>query len=184
VGYTGGRSPAPTYHNLGDHTETLQVDFDPAVLSYRDLLEIFWRSHDPTRRAWSTQYKAAVFVATAEQERLAYESRELLAASLGKPVRTEILPAERFYRAEDYHQKYYLRADRVLAADFRAMFDGDEAAFVDSTSAARVNGYVAGDGTRAQLATEIDLLGLGEAGRSRLVSRVGDPAGGVGCSIL
>jgi peptide-methionine (S)-S-oxide reductase len=183
VGYTGGTTLGPTYHNLGDHTETLQVDFDPTVLSYRDLLEMFWRSHDPTRRAWSAQYKAAVFVASAEQERAAQESRDRLAGATKKTIRTEILPAGRFTVAEDYHQKYYLRSDRTLMADFRAMFGEDQAVFRESTAAARINGYVAGDGTRAQLSREIDLLGLGESGRARLLEKVGDGNFGGVCSI-
>ena len=101
-----------------------------------------------------------------------------------RPLTTRIEPLKSFWLAEDYHQKYYLRNDRALASDFRAMFDGDETAFRESTSAARVNGYVAGNGTRVQLAREIDFLGLSESGRARLITRVGDSASGAGCSVL
>ena len=183
MGYTGGGTPEPTYHHLGDHTETLQVDFDPQVLSYRDLLAIFWSSHDPGRRAWSVQYKAAVFVHEDEQEHQARETLEEVEAARRKPVRTEIQRAGPFYVAEDYHQKYYLRQDGVLMRDFRAIFGGDEAAFRESTAAARVNGYVAGEGTGMQLEEEIGLLGLSEAGRDRLAVRVRGGAGGSGCRI-
>jgi peptide-methionine (S)-S-oxide reductase len=183
VGYTGGRSPAPTYHSLGDHTETLQVEFDPDVLSYRDLLEIFWRSHDPTGRAWSVQYKVAVFVSTADQQRLAHGSRELLASSLPKRIRTEILPAERFYRAEDYHQKYYLRNTPKLMREFKLMYPSEKA-FCDSTAAARVNGYIDGAGDTRDLLREIDEYGLSEEGKALLLGRGGvAPGCGSSCGL-
>ena len=161
VGYTGGTTVDPTYHRLGDHTETLQVDFDPTVLSYADLLLHFWRSHDPGRPAWSTQYKAAVFVHDAEQERLAWESLNNVSAGTPRPVRTEILPAQRFYLAEQYHQKYYLRGQRELRAEYLEVYPTlDE--LLGSTAVARVNGYVGGYGTHAQLAAEIEELGLSQ----------------------
>ncbi len=168
MGYTGGTTPDPTYHRLGDHTETLQVDFDPTVLSYADLLQHFWRSHDPGRPAWSTQYKAAVFFHDAEQERLARESLTEVGAGASRPVRTEILPAQRFYLAEEYHQKYYLRGQRELLAEYQAVYptlDG----LLGSTAVARVNGYVGGYGTREQLDAEIEELGLSSKGRERLL---------------
>ncbi|MDZ7761250.1 MAG: peptide-methionine (S)-S-oxide reductase [Desulfovermiculus sp.] len=61
VGYSGGKKPNPTYHDLGDHTETLQVDYDPEAVSYPKLLEVFWESHSPEQSALSRQYMAAVF---------------------------------------------------------------------------------------------------------------------------
>ena len=93
-------------------------------------------------------------------------------ASLSRKLATRIEPLKRFYLAEDYHQKYYLRNDRVLMNDFRAMFGDDGTAFRESSAAARVNGYVAGDGTRAQLGKEISLLGLSERAVAHLDSRV------------
>ena len=89
---------------------------------------------------------------------------ERFEASLSRALATRIEPLKCFHPAEDYHQKYYLRNDRVLMADFRAMFDGDETSFRESTAAARVNGYAAGGGTRVGLAGEVDLLGLSEKG--------------------
>jgi len=61
VGYTGGSTKNPTYHSLGDHTETVQIDYDPTQISFEELLDVFWDSHRPTQRAWSRQYMAAVF---------------------------------------------------------------------------------------------------------------------------
>ncbi|MGB5616246.1 MAG: peptide-methionine (S)-S-oxide reductase, partial [Desulfobacterales bacterium] len=74
MGYAGGTKEAPTYHSLGDHTETIQIDYDPSQVSYNDLLDIFWQNHDPSSRAWSKQYMAAVFYHTDEQKKLAEES--------------------------------------------------------------------------------------------------------------
>ena len=138
VGYTGGTSPDPTYRTIGDHTEALQVDFDPDVISYRELVELFWSSHNPSSPPWSTQYKSSLYFHDAEQERIARETAQAWEQTSGKTVRTELREAETFYRAEDYHQKYYLRRSPDFE-ELRARFD-DERAFIDSTEAARANG--------------------------------------------
>jgi peptide-methionine (S)-S-oxide reductase len=184
VGYAGGDYASPTYRRLGDQTECFQVDFDPAVVSYGELVSLALASHNPRWKAHKLQYASLVLAHDDEQLAVAQERSARVAAALGGPLVTRIEPLKKFWLAEDYHQKYYLRNDRTLAADFRAMFDGDETAFRESTSAARVNGYVAGNGTRVQLAREIDFLGLSEGGRARLITRVGDSASGAGCSVL
>ena len=69
MGYAGGKKSNPTYHDLGDHTETLQIDFDPDVITYDELLEIFWASHNPGRKSWSRQYMAAVFYHNHKQKK-------------------------------------------------------------------------------------------------------------------
>jgi peptide-methionine (S)-S-oxide reductase len=171
VGYTGGTTPDPTYRRLGDHTETVQVDFDPATVGYGELLELFWRSHNPSRPAWSRQYMSAVFHADQEQERLAWDVKEHLEKSLGREVRTEILSASRFYLAEDYHQKYILQSDRLLNREFRLMYP-EFSDLVDSPAAAKVNGYLYGCGSLEQVRTELSSLGLSVKGGERLLSRV------------
>jgi len=159
VGYAGGEKLNPTYHDLGDHSETLQVDFDPGRTSFEELLDLFWRAHDPTHASLWTQYKTVLFFADPQQERVAMASRDRLEAALGRPVRTEIRPLGTFYQAEDYHQKYRLRHVKELMTEFRAMYPA-EADFIRSTSAARVNGYLDGRGTLPQLERELDSLGL------------------------
>ena len=144
----------------------MEIDFDPSVVSYPDLLEIFWKSHDPGGRAWSRQYRAAVFYHGEEQKRSALESRKAREAGTGK-VYTEVLPAGAFYRAEDYHQKYYLRQRPDLLRELEAVYPGGKG-LVDSTAAARINGYLAGSGSCAAAQSELkDLL---PAGRSERVS--------------
>jgi methionine-S-sulfoxide reductase len=170
VGYAGGTTPDPTYRAIGDHTESLQVDFDPAIVTYEDLLAVFWSAHRPTAPAHSRQYASMILPATDEQEAAARASRATVTGLLG-PVTTEILAGARFYVAEDYHQKYRLRCDRVLAAEFARMYP-DGPGFRESTAAARVNGYRDGYGTRPEFDAEIGMLGLSEAAREHLRSFV------------
>ena len=171
VGYSGGVKRNPTYHDLGDHSETVQIDFDPARVSYEQLLDVFWKAHDPTSRSWSRQYRAALFFHNEGQKRSAEESRDREAARIKEKIRTEILPADEFYPAEDYHQKYYLRLNSFLSAEFRQMFPSEKE-FVNSTAAARANGYIGGYGTMTALKEELDRLGLSEEGRKKLLARV------------
>lgn len=171
VGYAGGETAAPTYRSIGDHSETIQIDFDPSLISYRQLLELFWNSHDPTARSWSRQYRAAVFYHDEDQQRAAFETRDRTAESLKETIRTEILPFTGFTRAEAYHQKYYLRNRRELMQEFHR-FGFSEREFADSTAAARINGYLGGHGTRKQFENELPLLGLTEAGENLLRSIV------------
>jgi peptide-methionine (S)-S-oxide reductase len=117
-GYTGGAVGRPTYEDVctgtTGHAEAVQVTFDPAVLSYRELLELFFAFHDPTtlNRQGSdvgTQYRSSIFFQTAEQERIARE----LVAELERervfpdPIVTEVVPLREWYPAEAYHQRYY-----------------------------------------------------------------------------
>jgi peptide-methionine (S)-S-oxide reductase len=117
VGYEGGSFPNPTYEDVCSgttgHAETVQVEFDPMQVSYNDLLNVFWENHDPTTRNRQgpdvgEQYRSAVFYHTREQEAAALASKERLEKSgrLHSPIVTQIVPATRFYRAEDYHQQY------------------------------------------------------------------------------
>src|SRR5437867_10710686 len=117
-GYTGGRVPHPTYEQVSGgttgHAEAVQVTFDPAVISYRELVEIFFAFHDPTTlnrqgADVGTQYRSAIFYETPEQKQIAAELiREQNAANLwGRPIVTEVTPLSAFYPAEDYHQGYY-----------------------------------------------------------------------------
>ena len=117
-GYTGGHTADPTYQEIGTgrtgHTEAVQITFDPAVLSYADLLEIFWRQFDPTDAGGSfadrgSQYRTAIFTHSEEQRRIAEASRGALGDSgrFHLAIVTEIAPLDVYYPAEDYHQNYY-----------------------------------------------------------------------------
>lgn len=167
VGYSGGTLKNPTYHNLGDHIETIQVDYDPGQISYEKLLWIFWGGHAPQDRAWKRQYMSAVFFHDREQEKLAREIKERVQAKLKTRLFTEIIPFSEFYMAEDYHQKYHLQGEPELMKEFRRFYP-DMNDFVASTSAARVNGYLGGYGTLESLNNEIESYGLSPEGIKKL----------------
>ena len=120
VGYTGGRRPNPTYEEVSTgetgHLEAIEVVYDPSKISYSQLLEAFWKSIDPTNDAGQfadlgPQYRTAIFYHGEEQRKLALASKEELEKSgkFGQPVITSLLPVSKFYKAEEYHQKYYLK---------------------------------------------------------------------------
>lgn len=118
-GYSGGKVPAPTYAQVCDgdtgHAETVQISFDPQVLSYEDLLTVFFSIHDPTtlnRQGADVgkQYRSAIFYHDEQQKATAEKViRNITAASIWtNPIVTEVTPFDKFYLAEDYHQEYYL----------------------------------------------------------------------------
>jgi peptide-methionine (S)-S-oxide reductase len=117
-GYAGGSAVNPTYKQVctgtTGHAEVVQITFDPAVVSYRDLLDVFFGTHDPTTRNrqgpdFGTQYRSAIFYHSAQQKKAAEERiQQLNDEGIWKgPIVTEVVPFEKFYRAEDYHQGYF-----------------------------------------------------------------------------
>lgn len=117
-GYAGGHVPNPTYEQVcgkrTGHAEVVQVTFDPSVISYQELLEVFFTIHDPTTidrqgNDVGPQYRSAIFTHSPEQERVAREQRAAAAAHWDDPVVTEIEPLERFWPAETYHDNYFAR---------------------------------------------------------------------------
>lgn len=117
VGYTGGQTKNPTYEQVCSdrtgHAEAVEVEYDPAQVTYDDLLKTFWENHDPTQvnrqgPDYGSQYRSAIFYHSPEQQAAATASKERLAASgqLKRPIATQIVPADIFYPAEDYHQQY------------------------------------------------------------------------------
>lgn len=101
VGYTGGTTKNPTYQNLGDHTETVQLEYDPIATSYDRLLEMFWGFHDATA-CHKRQYMSAIFYHDQEQKQIAEDSFKKQQHKIGKTLATKILPAETFYDAEEW----------------------------------------------------------------------------------
>ena len=117
VGYSGGHLEKPTYKDVctdeTGHAEVVQVTFDPQKLSYSQLLDVFWKIHDPTQLNrqgpdYGKQYRTAIFFHSPEQEEIARKSKQALEASgkFHRPIATEISPATTFWRAEEYHQRY------------------------------------------------------------------------------
>ena len=117
VGYMGGSLAGPTYRDVctdrTGHAEVVEVEYDPAQVSYDDLLRVFWDNHDPTTLNRQgpdvgTQYRSVIFYHTPEQEAAAKASKDALAKSgaYRRPIVTEITPAREFWQAEEYHQQY------------------------------------------------------------------------------
>jgi len=167
VGYAGGKQENPDYGHIGDHTEAVQVDYDPARITYGQLLEMFWSSHTPSSRSWSRQYMNAVFYHDDRQQKAGEETKAAMARQTGRTVHTKVVPLRSFTLAENYHQKYLLKKQSTLAAEMRRLYPRKQD-FIDSTAAARLNGYVGGYGSADQLAREIDRLGLSPKGRQVL----------------
>ncbi len=115
VGYAGGHTTQPTYREVcagnTNHAEVVEVTFDPARVSYEELLDVFWANHDPTQvnrqgPDVGTQYRTVVFFHSAEQEKSALASRDAIQERTSRPIATQIVAAEPFWEAEDYHQQY------------------------------------------------------------------------------
>jgi peptide-methionine (S)-S-oxide reductase len=122
VGYTGGHTEDPSYYDVCSdttgHAEAVEVEFDPEQVSYETLLDLFWRSHDPTQGNRQgpdvgSQYRSAVFFHSPEQQEQALASKARVQAQLPIPVTTEVVPAETFFEAEDYHQQYFEKQGRT-----------------------------------------------------------------------
>ncbi len=120
VGYTGGHSKNPSYHDVCSdttgHAEAVEVTYDPAKISYAQLLKVFWDNHDPTTPNqqgpdFGTQYRSAIFVHDKEQQEAARASKEEqdTTGRFRRPIVTEIVPADEFWEAEDYHQQYFAK---------------------------------------------------------------------------
>jgi len=117
-GYSGGHDTNPTYTEVckgtTGHAEVIQIKFNPDIISYKDLLEVFWQTHDPTTlnrqgADVGTQYRSVIFYHNQQQKQLAIEYKKKLddAGIYNKPIVTEISEFSKFYKAEDYHQDYY-----------------------------------------------------------------------------
>jgi len=124
VGYTGGTVESPTYERVCSgrtgHAESVLVEYDPARVSYEQLLDVFWNEHDPTTLNRQgpdvgTQYRSAIFFHDAAQQAAASASKERFERSgrFRRPIVTEIVPASTFYPAEEYHQQYFSKQGRT-----------------------------------------------------------------------
>lgn len=143
------------------------MDFESDIITYEELLNVFWNSHTPVYEASSRQYMSIIFYHNEQQKRIAEETKLGYEKMKNLKIYTEIIPFTKFYLAESYHQKYYLQLARELMKEF-----GDNYTnfidFVNSTSAAQVNGYIKGYGTITRLMNEVSDLGLSEKGQERL----------------
>lgn len=181
VGYAGGVKENPTYYSLGGHSETIQIDYDPTQISYEELLDVFWDSHNPTMAPFSPQYKSIIFYHNEEQRRLAIEAKEREESELKTRIFTEIVPFSKFYLAEAYHQKYYLRQEPDIMKELSAIYPAN-LDLIASTAAARLNGYAGGYGEAETLQKGLSQFGLSEAVNKKLLE-IADKGLKTGCAL-
>ena len=169
VGYAGGTLPNPTYRSIGDHSETLEIDFDPEVICYSDILTLFWDSHDAVkdRNYKGRQYLSLLFYHNSEQQKIADEVKIKWEKKYNKQIQTELLPYTHFYRAEDHHQKYFMKrypkALEAVSNLFPTYTD-----YIDSTIAARLNGFVREYGLLSDIKKELEFWGLNDSEKHTL----------------
>jgi len=172
VGYAGGTSAHPSYERIGDHSESVEIVYATALLSYERLLELFWDSHDPTQMPYSRQYASLILYRSDEQRLLAERSKIEEQGRRGRPVHTEIRPAGPFTPAELYHQKFYLQNAGELLRSFREILP-EEQALLHSTRAARLNALAAGLHSPGDLRAELPIFGLQPEQEELLLAAVG-----------
>jgi peptide-methionine (S)-S-oxide reductase len=158
VGYAGGSTPNPVYRNLGDHTEVIEIDFDPKKITYDNLLQLFWNNHEyGLTNKMKRQYMSIIFYHSEGQKKIASASLvEEAKKRTPEKIITEIYPAGVFYPAEDYHQKYRLQTHKDLCKSLNL----NSHLLQVSHLAARLNGYLVGVGGIKQFLSEVDELGL------------------------
>jgi peptide-methionine (S)-S-oxide reductase len=158
VGYTGGDKKFPTYHSLGDHTEALQIDFDPQQISFKEIVDLFWKAHNPLQQIRSRQYMTAIWFHDDSQAEAVNAAKKVIEQNLDATLQTPVLPLHMFYLAEDYHQKYRLQNSQLMKY-FEVMYP-NFADFNNSTAAARLNGFIAGHGSRELYDAEYESYGV------------------------
>ena len=164
VGYAGGTILDPTYRKMGDHSETVNMFFDPTVISYEQLVRLFWENHDATKDRFykERQYISILFYQNETQYKMAKEIHSEYEKAQGKEIQTEFQSFNHFYTAEDHHQKYFLRRFKGATESIKNLFP-DEPSFIQSTIAARLNGFVRERGKLPDIKEEITHWGLDQA---------------------
>jgi peptide-methionine (S)-S-oxide reductase len=176
VGYSGGTTASPTYRSIGDHSEVIRIEFDHTVISYKQLLDVFWDSHDPEYNAYSLQYRNAIFTLTEKQRNEAESSLNEMKEVSHNAFFTTVEPAGEFYAAEDYHQKYLLRKANGIMQEFQVMYPEPQL-LIASTAATRINGYLGCNGKLEVLEKELTQFGLTRKMQELLVKHVSTNCG-------
>jgi peptide-methionine (S)-S-oxide reductase len=155
---------------MGDHTETLEIDFDPKTISFEQLLEEFWKNHNPLRDSYrGRQYMSILLYHNNTQKELALKTKKNWEEVLNGEIQTEIAPYSKFFVAEDYHQKYYLKRRQSTIDTLSSLYPTHEG-LVNSTLAARLNGFVRGYGSLEGIKKEIKDWGLSMGDQQAIVN--------------
>lgn len=159
VGYSGGTTLNPQYRNIGDHTEVIEIDYDPKVVSFEELLELFWNNHEyGLTSKIKKQYASLILYHDEDQKRTSEISLKKEAHKRDEELITTIAPANTFYPAEDYHQKYRLQQHTWLCE----VLGLTPKLLQTSHIASRLNGYLVGVGSPENVAKDLISLGLSD----------------------
>ena len=172
VGFAGGTTVKPTYRHMGDHTETVEIDFDPGIISYEEILRKFWQNHYPNRGNYKgRQYISLLRYHGAQQQETADKVKQEMERNLGEAIETEIAAFEQFTLADERHQKYYLKRYPNTLEQLQDLFPKMDH-LVDSTFAARLNGFVKGYGKMRLLKSEVAGWNIDEENRDILLNKL------------
>lgn len=161
VGYAGGKYLSPSYDDAGDHTEAVRVEYDPATISYGQLLELFLLWHRPSENPFSSRHASRIFVRNEAEKRLSQAAADRYEFCMGAPVHTEIAVYKSFHRAESWCQKYFLRTAHWLMSELEHFYP-DEESFIRSTLTMRLNGLLGRQTSACCLPEDIGLYDLSE----------------------
>lgn len=175
VGYCGGETRSPTYDAVADHTETIEIDFDPERTSYQELLDVFFSAHDARRPtvAVGRSYRSAVFYHDDGQRRLAETACDGIVRRTGRPIATTVEPIEgtRFWLAERHHQKFHAQQVHWLAGLFDSHYETTEQLVADPATT-RVNAAIGGHLDLERFERDLPGLGLPPPITERLLRRL------------
>lgn len=173
VGFAGGTAPDPTYRDMRDHTETVQLEFDGGILSFEELVALFWERHNPVNINGykGRQYQSLLFYEN-EIQRSAIEHvlHDRQSRWLQKPD-TEIMPYDRFHLAEERHQKYYLKRFPHAVATLMSRYAAHEQ-LIDSTIAARLNGLAKGYTNMERIKREVEMWRISDSERNDIIDLI------------
>lgn len=171
VGYAGGTKENPSYHNLGDHTEAIEVDFDPNIITYSEILDWYFSNPNTCRVSYSTQYDSIIFYRDENQKSIAVSKKEEYSEKYSIKLPVRVKAYEKFYLAENYHQKYYLQLVKDVFNEYKSIYP-NLIDFTNSTATMMVNSYIKGRGTIDMLKKDINKLGLSDKGKHTLLEIV------------
>ncbi len=155
---------------MGDHTETIEIDFDPTLICFEQIMEVFWENHHPSRRRGygGRQYMSLLLYHNEIQKNEALQIKRKWEKIRGEVIPTEIKSYTQFFLAEEKHQKYYLKRYKTAYEAVRELFTTHDQ-FVQSTLIARLNGFVREFGTLSDLKSEIETWGLSKSDQIRIL---------------
>lgn len=167
VGYTGGKSTMPSYDDLGNHIEVIEVDYNPAVITYEGLVKAYFEYYDATVRPYSQRVKSVVFYRTNKEKRIASNIKAQVSKQVNQALFTEIDPVDVFYLAESEHQLSYLKKETSLYGEITQIFPDEELQLL-SVLASKLNGIIAGFGSEEQVLLVLKDSGLSTASMNRV----------------